>query len=116
MGRQRREQLCHRSVQPRVDQTRCEVGQRNKDEGSLVEPWVGQGEIWVIQHLVVHQEEIQIECAWSIRERPDAAKLALDPEQFLEKGRRGYQCAELDDRVEITRLVSIANGLGLIER
>jgi hypothetical protein len=99
---------------------RSYLGQGNEDEAALMEPWMGNGQVVVVQDKVIIKKNIQIHGTGALGNRPFPAEhLRLDPLQFCEevvrsqrglKPENGIQKGILGNRPHRFRIIEAGKG------
>ncbi len=74
------EEVGHEAAACRVPHVGRDLGQRDKDEGALVETGVRQRQVGGRQDQAVVEEEIEVKPARSVGEGADAAEVGLNPQ------------------------------------
>ena len=94
---------------------RGNFGERDQNEGALVQTRVRQGQLGRVEDHVVDQEQIEIDRARSVREGARATQVALDAEQCVEEVDRSQRGLQRNDRVQESRLLQVSDRLRLVE-
>ena len=103
----------HRAV-PRHDQGRIELHERLECECALVQPGVRQRQSRRSKRQVVHEQQVEIDRAWTIaRSRPGAAELPLDLEERVQELLRREGRVHRDGGVEEPWLIEEPDRVGL---
>ena len=83
--RQRGEQFGDGAVKQGVAQVGGKFGQRFENEAPLVQAGMGQLKLRVRRHLIIHQQQIQVDEARPPALGADAAELRLDAQQEFQE-------------------------------
>lgn len=89
-----------------------DLGQRCENETALGHSRMRYREIRGVDDQIPIQENIQVERAGGIRERPGAAVAVFDPQAQLEKLLGRQRCFDLESRIQKPRLIGITYRLG----